>query len=91
MTNGSLMKVESTAECSHWDILQYFWPALSDNYSWKQILAHFESGRFTQVVLYDVHYVQLQNGEITISDVCKSWPSRQNTICKTIIVVQISE
>ena len=26
MTNGSLMKVES--------ILQYFWPALSDNRSW---------------------------------------------------------
>ena len=29
MTNGSLMKVESIAECSHWSILQYFWPALS--------------------------------------------------------------
>ena len=24
MTNGSLMKVESIAECSHWSILQYF-------------------------------------------------------------------
>ena len=24
MTNGSLMKVESTAECSPWSILQYF-------------------------------------------------------------------
>ena len=23
MTNGSLMKVESIAECSHWSILQY--------------------------------------------------------------------
>ena len=23
-TNGSLMKVESFAECSHWSILQYF-------------------------------------------------------------------
>ena len=30
MTNGSLMKVKSIAECSHWSILQYFWPALSD-------------------------------------------------------------
>ena len=28
MTNGSLMQVESIAECSHWIILQYFWPAL---------------------------------------------------------------
>ena len=27
MTNGSLMKVESIAECSTWSILQYFWPA----------------------------------------------------------------
>ena len=33
MTNGSLMKVESIAKCSPWSILQYFWPALSDNWS----------------------------------------------------------
>ena len=34
MTNGSLMKVESIAECSHpWSILQYVWPAFSDNWS----------------------------------------------------------
>ena len=30
MTNGSLMKVESIAD---WNILQFFWPALSDNQS----------------------------------------------------------
>ena len=24
MTNGSLMKVKSIAECSHWSLLQYF-------------------------------------------------------------------
>ena len=35
MTNGSLMKVTSIAKGS---ILQYFWPALSDNWSWKQFL-----------------------------------------------------
>ena len=29
MTNGSLMKAESIAECSPWSILQNFWPALS--------------------------------------------------------------
>ena len=28
MTNGSLMKVKSIAECSPLSILQYFWPAL---------------------------------------------------------------
>ena len=33
MTNGSLMKVESIAE----SILQYFLPALNDNWSWKPI------------------------------------------------------
>ena len=37
ITNGSLMKVVSIAECSPWSILQYFWPALSDNWSWKTI------------------------------------------------------
>ena len=47
MTYGSLMKVESIAEC----ILQYFWPALRDNWSWKPIFGLFESGRFTQVLL----------------------------------------
>ena len=60
MTNGSLMKVESIAECSKmkvesiaecspWSILQYFWPALIDNRSWKPILVFFLSGRLRQV------------------------------------------
>ena len=40
-TNGSLMKVESIAECSSWSILQYFWPALSNNQSWKTSLVFF--------------------------------------------------
>ena len=52
MTNGSLMKVESIAECSPWSILQWFWPSFSKNRSWKQIFSLFESGRFTQVLLY---------------------------------------
>ena len=38
MTNDSLMKAKSIAECSSWSILQYFCPALSDNRSWKTIL-----------------------------------------------------
>ena len=41
MTNGSLMKVKSIAEFSPWSILQYFWPALSDNRSWKPIFGIF--------------------------------------------------
>ena len=45
---GSLMKVESIAECSPWSILQYFWTALSDNWSWKPFFGLFESSRFTQ-------------------------------------------
>ena len=44
MTNGSLMKVEIIAE--------YFWPALSYNWSCKPIFGLFESGCFTQVLLY---------------------------------------
>ena len=31
-----------------WIMLQYFWPALSDNRSWKPIFGLFESGRFRQ-------------------------------------------
>ena len=45
------MKVRSIAECSSWSILQYFWPALSDNQSWKPILAFFLSGHLRQVLL----------------------------------------
>ena len=41
MTNGSLMKVKSIAECSPWSILQYFWPALSDNHFWKPFFGLF--------------------------------------------------
>ena len=52
MTNISLMKVESIAECEHSGILQYFWAALSNNWSWKPIFGLFESGRFTQILLY---------------------------------------
>ena len=44
--NGSLMKVDSIAECSPWSILQYVWLALSDNWSWKPICGLFESGPF---------------------------------------------
>ena len=35
MTNDSLVKVESIVEYPHLNILQYFWPALSDKWSWK--------------------------------------------------------
>ena len=58
MTNGSLIKVESIAECSPWSILQYFWPTLSDNWSWKPIFRLFESGRFTQVLQYKINHTQ---------------------------------
>ena len=38
MENGRLMTVGCIAECSPWSILQYFWPALSDNWYCKPIL-----------------------------------------------------
>ena len=52
MTNGSLMQVKSISQCSKGSNLQYFWPALSDNWSSKPIFDLFESGGFTQVLLY---------------------------------------
>ena len=39
------MKVERIAECSRWSILQYFGPALSDNWS------SFFNGRLRRVLL----------------------------------------
>ena len=49
------MQVLSNAECSPWSILQYFWPAFSNNWSWNPIFGRFESGSFTQVLLYYWH------------------------------------
>ena len=43
------MKVENIAECSAWSILQYFWPAFSDNGLEKQILVCLLGGRLRQV------------------------------------------
>ena len=58
MTNGSLMKVESIAECSPWSILQYFWPALSNMLLvLKTNFRSFESGCFTQVLLYTEYWL----------------------------------
>ena len=48
--NSRLMKVESIAE-STWSILQYFYPALSDNLSWKPIFVFFLIDRLRQVLL----------------------------------------
>ena len=49
MTKCSLMQVKSIADCSKGSILQYFWPALSNNWSWKPIFGFSESGHFTHV------------------------------------------
>ena len=43
------MKGKSIAVCSH---LQYVWPALRDNLSWKSIFVLFLSDRLRQVLLY---------------------------------------
>ena len=50
MKNGSLMEVESIAECSTWSILQYFQPALIGIEN--QLLVFFLNGRSLQVLLY---------------------------------------
>ena len=44
------MKVKSTAECSKWSILQYFRPALSDNWSKNHFLV------FLRVTVLDRFY-----------------------------------
>ena len=71
MENGSLMKVESIAECSPWSILQYFWPALSDNWYWKTKMFFF-SGRLRQVLLYKhVFSIRVENSLDPLSEA--SW------------------
>ena len=43
------MQVKRIAECSMGSILQYVWPALSDNWSCKPNFGLFESGRYRQL------------------------------------------
>ena len=67
MTNGSLLKVKIIAVCSPWSILQYFWPALRDNPSWKPISVFFLSGRLRQVLLFSLSvYVYMQHMKLLI-------------------------
>ena len=46
------MKVESIAECHPRSMMQYFWSALSKNWSWKPIFGLFMNGPFAQILLY---------------------------------------
>ena len=55
---GSLMQVKSTAEGS---ILQYFWPALSDYWSWKPIFGLLLSGHLRQAYWYWKCYLNLMS------------------------------
>ena len=53
------MKVESIAECPPWSILQYFWPALSHNQSWKIFWSSFwvaAKDRFYCIMNHDISH-----------------------------------
>ena len=59
--------VKCIAECSRGSILQYFWPALSENRSWKPILVFFLSGRLRQVLLYyQMHCSENENFSVKL-------------------------
>ena len=49
------MQVKSIAECSTGSILQYFRPSLSYHVSLRSLFCLFLSGRFTQVLLYNIY------------------------------------
>ena len=54
--NGSLMKVGGIAECSKGNILQYFWPELSDNWYWCSFLVA-AYDRFYCMLLRDIQKI----------------------------------
>ena len=64
--NGSSMKIESIAKSSPRSILQYFGPALRDNWSWKPIFCLFESGLFTPVWLYNIFWTKILGSGLII-------------------------
>ena len=63
MTNGSLMKVESIAKCFPWSILQYFWPALSDNQAWTNFWSFWEWPFYTG---FTVHTIMAWTGSFCL-------------------------
>ena len=73
MTNGSLMKVKSIAECSYWSILKYFGPRLSEISLKNQFLV------FLRVAVYTGFTVFLQETLI----LCRFlWKFKQNLFMK---------
>ena len=86
MANGSLMKVESIAECSKGSILQCFWPALSDIGYWKPILLFFMSDRLGQVLLYSQinFYIQSTHGYAEYCDNYFFWTPRLINVYRCI-------
>ena len=82
--NGSLMKVESIAECSPWSILQYFWPALSANWDWKPFLV------FLRVTVLDRFYctldsVNVPNFYYCLAQIYMYFEVSQDWFCAVII------
>ena len=71
MTNGSLMQVKSIAECSPWSILQYIWPAWSDNRSWKPFLVFFFELRLKAG--FTVHCISVPEWFFFCSKQCRPW------------------
>ena len=91
MTNGSLLKVESIAECSPWSILQCLWPALSDKNQFLLFLRVAVLYRFYCIYCYSWATIQniysivltLQE-ENTITTSIISYPGRTNITIKTL-------
>ena len=94
--NGSIMKVESIAECSPWSILQYFWPALSDNLYWKPIFGVlFEWPLKTGFTVYDLHMKlrlamhYCKHGISPLSNAWYMYAAQKTTFSCTIIFHQL--
>ena len=65
------MEVNRIAECSSWSILQYFRPALSDNWS-------FLSGHLRQVLLYNQPSIYIMHTSVCVS-VCVKNTTQMST------------
>ena len=78
-TDGSLVQVESIAECSLCSILQYFRPSLSDYPSRKPFFSLILSGRLRQVLLYnlwarhDLASVLAETLSLVVYVISKAW------------------
>ena len=71
-------------------IMQYLWPTLSDNWSLKPFIGHFQSGRFTRVLLSSkiIFVISVSNMDVVGTQEPSQWAEfiEDQSVCLTFYI-----